>query len=408
MMTELTMGQRIAEQRKRIGLSQEALGDKMGVSRQAISKWEADGAVPEIDKLIALSKLYGVSVGWLLGVEEQPEKQSDELTESQLKMVEEIVKQYQPQKSNIPLYNFLVVLVGVIGIVALCVSSWLFDTPAGKDYSSQIANLEANYNSINSQLSSLFSRIDDLSSAAEDANSPLTGYQFYLEPNTDRKVLTVTVEAVPRKWTGSDAATLYVRHNGAYYASASFQWDGSAHVATVDVAYDNGYEYWMALETGPDQTERIPLHNTAAQNPQKEYAITCEVTVGSSRFDKLSRSLTLSSFEVHLRQPYIAARADGQWEYTEWTLYHIRQSGHREIIFTDSNLVSEDDLFTESWCYLNTDISLPELQDGDGLELWYRAGLTNGLNASTLACSWACVDGGLIQSVPANVAEKVN
>ena len=173
-MDDMTMGRRIAEQRKRIGLSQEALGEKMGVSRQAISKWEADGAVPEIDKLIALSKLYGVSVGWLLGVEEQPEKQSDELTESQLKMVEEIVKQYQPQKSNIPLYNFLVVLVGVIGIVALCVSSWLFDTPAGKDYSSQIANLEANYNSINSQLSSLFSRIDDLSSAAEDANSPLT------------------------------------------------------------------------------------------------------------------------------------------------------------------------------------------------------------------------------------------
>ena len=36
------------------------------------------------------------------------------------------------------------------------------------------------------------------------------------------------------------------------------------------------------------------------------------------------------------------------------------------------------------------------------------AGLTNGLNASTLACSWACVNGELIQSVPANVAEKVN
>ena len=34
----MTMGQRIAEQRKRIGLSQEALGEKMGVSRQAISK----------------------------------------------------------------------------------------------------------------------------------------------------------------------------------------------------------------------------------------------------------------------------------------------------------------------------------------------------------------------------------
>ena len=66
-MTTQTIGQRIAQERKNLGLSQEALGEKMGVSRQAISKWESDGAVPEIDKLIALSKLFGVSIGWLWG-----------------------------------------------------------------------------------------------------------------------------------------------------------------------------------------------------------------------------------------------------------------------------------------------------------------------------------------------------
>lgn len=62
-MTDLTMGQRIAERRKLLNLSQEALGEKMGVSRQAISKWEADAAVPEIDKLVALSKLHPVKSG---------------------------------------------------------------------------------------------------------------------------------------------------------------------------------------------------------------------------------------------------------------------------------------------------------------------------------------------------------
>ena len=69
----MTIGQRIAEKRKELGLSQEALGEKLGVSRQAISKWESDTSVPEIDKLIVLSKLFGVSVGWLLGVEATPE-----------------------------------------------------------------------------------------------------------------------------------------------------------------------------------------------------------------------------------------------------------------------------------------------------------------------------------------------
>ena len=41
-----TLGRRIQEGRKSAGLSQEALGERLGVSRQAVSKWEADGAVP--------------------------------------------------------------------------------------------------------------------------------------------------------------------------------------------------------------------------------------------------------------------------------------------------------------------------------------------------------------------------
>ena len=54
----MTLGQRIQEHRTRLGLSQEGLGEKLGVSRQAVSRWEADGAVPDTDKLIALSKLF--------------------------------------------------------------------------------------------------------------------------------------------------------------------------------------------------------------------------------------------------------------------------------------------------------------------------------------------------------------
>ena len=69
----MTIGQRIACKRKELALSQEALGEALGVSRQAIYKWESDTALPEIDKLISLSKLFGVSVGWLLGVEEESE-----------------------------------------------------------------------------------------------------------------------------------------------------------------------------------------------------------------------------------------------------------------------------------------------------------------------------------------------
>ena len=66
----MTLGQRIQELRKQKNLSQEQLGEAMGVSRQAISKWEGDLTIPELDKLIALSKFFGLTVGELLGVEQ--------------------------------------------------------------------------------------------------------------------------------------------------------------------------------------------------------------------------------------------------------------------------------------------------------------------------------------------------
>lgn len=94
----MTTGQRIAQKRKEAGLSQETLGAELGVSRQSIYKWESDTALPEIDKLVALSRRFGVTVGWLLGVEEAPEAasapDSGELTDAQLKMVEEITARY--------------------------------------------------------------------------------------------------------------------------------------------------------------------------------------------------------------------------------------------------------------------------------------------------------------------------
>ena len=45
----MTLGERIAAGRRAAGISQEALGERLGVSRQAISKWEGDAAVPELE-----------------------------------------------------------------------------------------------------------------------------------------------------------------------------------------------------------------------------------------------------------------------------------------------------------------------------------------------------------------------
>lgn len=63
-----TLGKRIAELRKRKGMTQEQLGEKVGVSAQAVSKWENDLSYPDITLLPVLSDLLGASVDELMGV----------------------------------------------------------------------------------------------------------------------------------------------------------------------------------------------------------------------------------------------------------------------------------------------------------------------------------------------------
>ena len=63
----MTLGQNIQTARKAKGISQETLAEKIGVSRQALGKWEKDTALPGVDNLQALAKELGVSVDALLG-----------------------------------------------------------------------------------------------------------------------------------------------------------------------------------------------------------------------------------------------------------------------------------------------------------------------------------------------------
>lgn len=65
----MTLGEKIKEQRIAHGLSQETLAEAMGVSRQAVTKWEADQSVPSSEKLILLAKLFHISLDTLIGNE---------------------------------------------------------------------------------------------------------------------------------------------------------------------------------------------------------------------------------------------------------------------------------------------------------------------------------------------------
>lgn len=72
----MELSEKILYCRKKAMLSQEALAERVGVSRQAVSKWETGEATPEVTKLLGLAQAFGVTTDWLLSEEEpapQPE-----------------------------------------------------------------------------------------------------------------------------------------------------------------------------------------------------------------------------------------------------------------------------------------------------------------------------------------------
>lgn len=113
-----TLGQRISCHRKRLKLSQEALGEQLGVSRQAVSKWETDAAMPDMENLLKLAKLFRVSVAELT---ETPENTPSEASHSA-----------SDRTSNTSAYRFRSIFwpavcgaLAVCLVVTLALTAWL-------------------------------------------------------------------------------------------------------------------------------------------------------------------------------------------------------------------------------------------------------------------------------------------
>lgn len=217
----MTVGQRIAQKRKELGLSQEGLGDRLGVSRQAIYKWESDAALPEIEKLVNLSREFSVSIDWLLGREDEA-KEPRELTPEQLRMVEEIVGRYlaarpapevppegepsgegteseQPQSKKRRKWPEMLATAAAMISVAMMLFN-LFTRldrlyQDNRDLQMSIANIRSD---VNSEIYGITRRVEEIL----QSQNTLTAEQSAQVADTDYRANTVTIEAraVPRTY----------------------------------------------------------------------------------------------------------------------------------------------------------------------------------------------------------------
>ena len=95
----MSLGNKLAEARKKQNLTQEQLAERLGVTRQAVSRWESDAAYPETDKIVRMAQLLEVSCDYLLqdGV--------DERGKPALSPVTRLLKQAQGKRVKLTFYE---------------------------------------------------------------------------------------------------------------------------------------------------------------------------------------------------------------------------------------------------------------------------------------------------------------
>lgn len=206
----MTTGQRIAQKRKELGVSQEALGEKLSVSRQSIYKWESDSALPEIEKLIVLSRLFGVSVGWLLGVEEKPLPGETELTEAQVKMVEELAARYASKPRLSP--RRLAAAKVSIAAAAVCLCCILYGfyqrlEDLARNYAYLQTSVAQVQSGVDRQISGISGRVEEILKAQNDLTADYGTYLVDVDPSASSA--SFQVYAVPKNYVEGMRAEFY-------------------------------------------------------------------------------------------------------------------------------------------------------------------------------------------------------
>lgn len=400
-MTQLTLGQRIASRRKLMGISQEILAENLAVSRQAVSKWESDTTIPEIDKLIALGKLFEVSVGWLLGVESEANTQAG-FNDDQLKMVEKLIAKYHPVKKY-PWWKAVITAILAVALVVGSVCCYL-----------EIKSLNDNNNSAFQEISKLTEdnivlqgQLSDLQNHLDQQNNNkrlLIAFNIGMA-NIDEEKENITLYHImqPKVFQESNRAYLHVQnpHIGFYDTFECYVTEGhggKTYAVKYTIPAADGYKMSLILvnEFGYEE------ENLNQWDPDIEKLGTyCNFYIDpeNSQFYKMQRNepsfihLQSSayyegfeySFNVPIYTPHIFAKTAVAYKDVRIAMLH-----NDKIIWEQS--YREDFYEAAGGTRLNTGntpitpkikLHLPKLNTGDELKLILTAETVNGIYDKT-------------------------
>ncbi len=133
----MTFGEKLLNLRRARGWTQEELADKIGVTRQALSKWEANSALPDTKNVVALAKLFGVTTDYLLCWDDGSEPGAPAQGNGK----------GGDGKNKAVSLGFILLALGLAGLFALGIAGSFFDTifvVDGREYRYMAAMLRAN------------------------------------------------------------------------------------------------------------------------------------------------------------------------------------------------------------------------------------------------------------------------
>ena len=252
----MTTGQRIAQKRKEQGLSQEALGSALGVSRQAIYKWESDATFPEIEKLIAMSRLFSVPVGWLLGVEEESPSAAAgaELSQEQLAMVQEIVDRYlsaRPAPALSPRRRRLVKICAALGVLCMAAALWSLSRQLSRldqrymDLQNTVGGIQSN---VSAQIGGISGRVEEILKAQNDLTADY-GTEIK-STNLAGNMVTFSFRAVPRTFQEGMTAWFEVDNGVSRFTFGPYRPSGQTFAGEAEAALTDSMSLYIVFERG--------------------------------------------------------------------------------------------------------------------------------------------------------------
>ncbi len=319
----MTLGQNLQAARKAKGLSQETLAEQIGVSRQALGKWEKDTALPGLDNLQAAAQVLGVSVDTLLGTEAASPAPAVTLDA----MRDLLAARDAEQRKHRRLWGLLGAAAAVVVVLLLVVQNLA--------YQRKMQSLTDSYAMLQSQLSSttadLSTRMDELQDAVRQGKSTVLEWRWVPVDKLHRDVqsswMPVLVQVTPSESTTGMTARLSVTYGD------------TTELHDMDVLTGDIYQAQLVFTVG--QTYDLTIQWTAAD--------------GAAANEKLGTV----DFTATQTEPELAwGRTGGTLDYG----YYINRSGNKKYLQLSCYPV-EVELTVPNWMKI-ADVTL-ELRTGE-------------------------------------------